>query len=485
MKVDFYRSNIRIIAGLFFLVIFAVVIRIPFFDVPMVNDEGASAYTAKFWPEYQELYKDINYDRFQGLFLIFKAILLFIGSRLEDIRLGAAIYNAGTVVAVFFVARAIHSEKAGWLSGFLFALLSAAPGIEGFSANAELFAVLPLTVSAYFVWEKRWRSAGLMAGLSIMFKPIGLSGLILMLMYMVFSREKIRSYVEGLLFFSVFPVLSVLHGAWIGIDYYIATFWQKRLAKFSVFSFTLKRQFTGIYASMMYTYSVWLFSALSSLFSFIDMNKKKKVFVLFWLFSGLIGMSMGGEWYYHYYFQIIPVLSVLGAIGFFQFSKSSLFMKKLWLFSVISSILIFAVFQGRYWFMKPEEVSLSIYNRPFFNENKSWAEYIKEVTADRDKIYVAFSQAEVYYLSERLSAVPRQFWWRQIETDDESWSEVLRVIRSQIPAAVLLVQPPPHKRLSHADFINILQKSGYDLEKKTDNAALYVRSGSNRNKLTL
>jgi len=53
-----------------------VLVRVPFLHVPIINDEGAYAYTAHFWFHTVQLYRELPFDRPQGIFLIYKAILV-------------------------------------------------------------------------------------------------------------------------------------------------------------------------------------------------------------------------------------------------------------------------------------------------------------------------------------------------------------------------------------------------------------------------
>ena len=134
--------------GLLGLMAFSIFLRSPFFSVPMISDEGGYAYVAQSWSGDIELYRDIPYDRPQAIFLIYKLFLFIFGGSVEAIRLAAALYNALTVAALFFFARQVFSQRAAWLGALVYAIFSASPRIEGFTANAELFTLLPLVVAA-------------------------------------------------------------------------------------------------------------------------------------------------------------------------------------------------------------------------------------------------------------------------------------------------------------------------------------------------
>ncbi len=457
---QFRLNDWRLWGGLLCVGALSVLVRAHFFNVPMISDEGGAAYAALFWPDYQELYKDINYDRFQGLFIIYKLIISLLGKSVFHIRLGAALFNVGTVWAVFFLAKELDSVRSAWIASISYAILSGAPGIEGFTANAEIFAILPLTISAICVLKEKWGTAGLLAGLSVMFKPIGVSGLILMLLYMLLVKADLKSFVKGFICFGIFPLLSVLHGVWIGWEHYWATFVEKRMLKFTAFSLSYGDQFSNALFGFVNTASVWASLAFPALFSLFSQSRKKKYFIVMWLMSTLIGMGIGGEWYWHYFMQFMPVVVVVGAIGIGRIKMFALRLRRIVWVTIGGAAIFFLVVQGSFWLKKPGEISLALYGRPAYVAGEAISDFVKANSKAHDKIYVAFSDAELYYLCERLSVVPQQFWWKQIVTDDEAWEKLMVSIDKREPLMIIVAQAPPANRMTGADFYKLLSR-GY------------------------
>jgi len=198
------------------MIAFALLVRLPFFDVPMISDEGGYAYVAHFWSTDYMPYRDIPFDRPQGIFLIYR-LALAMGEGIGAIRLFAALWNGLTAVAVLFSIRALfgtgrRAVTGAWLGAALFAVFSTAPRIEGFTANAELFTLLPLTLSALFTWRRQWLLAGLAAGMATAIKPNGVSGLLLAVAWLVVMRARWRDVGVLLAGFAVAPGLCLAHG---------------------------------------------------------------------------------------------------------------------------------------------------------------------------------------------------------------------------------------------------------------------------------
>src|SRR3990172_1215919 len=83
--------------GLLGLAILSVLIRVPFFSMPIGPDEGSYAYVARVWSSHYPLYHNIPFNRAPVIFLVYKAILAVLGTDVEAIRLAGAIYNAASL----------------------------------------------------------------------------------------------------------------------------------------------------------------------------------------------------------------------------------------------------------------------------------------------------------------------------------------------------------------------------------------------------
>ena len=152
----------------------AVLVRVPFFFWPLLSDEGGYAYTAYWWFRGFTLYSDeLWFDKPQAIFVVYKLGSLLLGDATWAIRLWGALWAAGTTVSVWLVARRLLDARAAVVAALLYAVFSAHTHIEGFTANAETFMVLPATLSAYFLLRRQPLMAGLMASAAVVLKPSG------------------------------------------------------------------------------------------------------------------------------------------------------------------------------------------------------------------------------------------------------------------------------------------------------------------------
>lgn len=436
-----------------YLLVFAVLIRMPFFDVPMITDEGGYAYVAHFWTDQYQLYRDIPFDRPQGIFLVYELIFSFIGTDVESLRMGAAIYNAGTVLVLFLLSRQVFDTRTAGISALLFSVVSTSPSIEGFTANAELFASLPLTFAALLTWQKHWGWAGFFSGLAFLLKPIGLSGLFLVLAWSMVMRASWQSRAKAGLAFSVGPLIMLTHGYFHGWNYFWHSVVERKLATDTVVSRDMLAQSINLLESIIRTAPAWLMLVAFATIAYTHWRPRIKTFAWLWLISSLLGMAVGGHWSRHYYVQLIPALSFMAGPGVSDLLRSSrrLFSHK----TLVVAVIVFGIVDLPLWFGTPEVVSEIMYDRPGYVLNDEIAAYVNEYTTEDDTIYVAFYQAEIYYLAKRRNAVP-QLYGYELAASQTVYQQIVDSIRQREPAMIVWVQPPPIEYATPEAFESIL-----------------------------
>jgi hypothetical protein len=426
------------------LAVLALVIRIPFLAVPMINDEGGYAYVAHFWAAGQRLYADLPFDRPQGIFVIYRAIFALLGDDVVAIRMAAALVAAATLIAIVHTARVVISPRAGWIAGALFAVLGASPSIEGFTANAELFANLPLVVAAYFTWRERWVAAGLLAGIAFVIKPSAISAFALLIAWCLLQRGGARALLRGSAAFALAPAASVLHGAAVDFQAYFASLVSDRLLAFSLIATSASSQWSRFVDSLVVTSPAWTIPLVLAAAGIAalpgGLGGRAARFGAIWLLASLAGMSIGGTWYYHYYMQLLPPLVIFaGAAHFGSGWRRASIVALLAL-----ALLRFAVLDGSLWFAPSDQISLRVYGRAGYLFSQQIAELISARTKPTDTLYVAFSEAQLYYLTRRRAAVPGQLYWNQAERNERAFDAALRAIEQRQPAMIVWAQPPPH-----------------------------------------
>ena len=461
------------IIGLVVLLSFSVLIRIPFFNIPMISDEGGYAYVARFWTDSYQLYRDIPFDRPQGIFLIYKLILNFIGGDVGSIRLAAALWNAITLVFLYLLTREVFNQKAAYVSAAVFAIISTSPSIEGFTANAELFAVLPLTIAAYLTWRQKWVWAGFASGIAVLIKPIGISGLALVLLWMVVVRVRLKTVILVLAAFTIPQLVSISHGVFIDRDSYWSSSIERALGH-TVVSVSPGRQLILLFFAALQTLPVWIPPAALAIIGSSKAPNRGRIFGILWIISSLLGMAIGGNWYWQYFTQLIPPLAFLS--GTIVFALKGYRWRIIQVVFLGVALSVFVVREVPHWFSSPQEVSWELYQRPSYIHAANIVSYIDSTTDTDDLIYVAFAEAEIYYLSQRRAAVP-QLYMYDIVGSQSLYDDVLTSIQAREPTLVIWVQEPPQGRGTAEEFQFVLSESGYFEDARFGDTRVFKRPG--------
>ena len=77
---------------------------------------------------------------------------------------------------------------------------------------------------------------------------------------------------------------------------------------------------------------------------------------------------------------------------------------------VTCGVLLFVQRDAALGIRSPETISWTLYKRPGYILSGQIANYIRSTTHEEDTIYVAFAQADLYYLSARRGAAPQYYY---------------------------------------------------------------------------
>jgi hypothetical protein len=455
---------IAALAGLATLAGASILLRAPFFHVPMITDEGGYAYTAKFWSSEYELYRDIPFDRPQAIFVLYRLAFALFGTDVTALRIFAALYNALTTAAMFLLCRELLSPKEAWIAAALFAVVSTAPHIEGFTANAEVFMLLPIVAAAHLTWRRQWFWAGLAGALAVLLKPSGASALFLTLAWLIVCRARPGAWIAAGAGVALGLSPSVAHGLWVGWAYYWQSIHERRLVLYNAETVGLAAQWSAFTSGVRSTVSSWAFLAVAAVLAALRIRSRATAFGLLWLGLSILGVAMGGWWREHYFIQLVPPLVFLASSGLSQLHQLRTdSLRVAWAIALVLALALFARDDVALAFRRPAAISWDLYQRPGYLLQNQIAAYVKGITGASDTMYVAFAEAELYYLSERRAAVP-QFYFLHAQYSKSVFDSVVTAIRERRPAVVLLVQTPPENQMSTEDFLHILE-TGYSRDR--------------------
>jgi len=189
------------LVGLGFVVVSAVLVRLPLFAVPLDPDEGGYAYIARKWAEGARLYSPAAWvDRPQGLLLAFRAAAAVSYSP-AGVRALAVVAAVSAALAATSAAWAIAGRRAGIAAGLVAAVLLAGAFVEGYEFNGEIIAaavgswgaVLALWWRAGRIASRWLLAAGLLAASAMLVKQSAVDSVAVVLAVAAVSANRRRA----------------------------------------------------------------------------------------------------------------------------------------------------------------------------------------------------------------------------------------------------------------------------------------------------
>ncbi len=260
-----------------------------------------------------------------GIFWVYALTFRFFGAYdMAAVHAVALVVLAATCWVLYLIARDVASARAGLLAALFYGVLTAAGNPRLLAANTELFMMLPLTASVFFMLRRRWFWAGALVAVAFAFRQSAAINALLVALAVIWlesGRDRFRALVAtaggalvaSLPAFGLLAVTGSLPGFWrwtIGtLAGYASTNWTPSLvwarARDSIVPFV---------AGMAV---LWLAAiALASRWRTLTAPAR---LVVAWLVLAMAGSLAGGHLSWHYFIQAMGPLAVLAGLAFDRF----------------------------------------------------------------------------------------------------------------------------------------------------------------------
>jgi len=420
----------------------AVLVRLPFIGAPLTADEGGYAEVARLWDRGATLYRDIWVDRPQGLVLIFRGVLQ-IGSSTDTIRAVAAVVGALSVLATMLLAYRLTGRRTTALAGgLLMATFGASPFLESFTLAGELlasFAAL-LSLLAFAAWQRRrslgWLlAAGLLSGCAVMIKQSGFDAALAIAAYLLWTeRRRAARPVAALVGSAAVPVVAgllaavSLHAWWFAVVGY-------RGSGDSLVTGSFAHRLDLLQQSLPSTTKGLGLLALLAILGW----RGSPLLVRLWLGATAIGVLGGGNFHFHYYLQLVPPLAILAGAGVDRLLAQR---ARLLAAGMAAAAIATVVLTVPLAFDSARAQAEAIWpGDPHLQHDAAVVRYVKAHTRPGQKILVVWAAADVYFLADRVPAIP-YMWIRNIQAIPGAREGAQRALAAKEPALVVESQKP-------------------------------------------
>lgn len=490
--------------------VLGVAARAFFFDLPMIHDEGGYALAARGWFEGTgQLYDDLWISRPQGIFVVYGVTMQTMGYGVVAFRAMAWIAATLTILAIWFFARRWTHPRTAILAVFVGTLLLGSPTLEGYTANAEIFAGMPAAFAAFWLLRQAqtgWTrlglvGIGLLIGVSTVLKPSGITLWPAALVFLALTtsdpwreRAKRGGWVTvGLL---IAAAITLLHGWLLGFgDFFYATVayrfrlqsamsvgWLHNLRAFG-WMFINAAEFFLLIAL------VWIFRLRLPLVPVLARAPKSDgplwwlpewvrrlrsndpggLLLILWIAAAAVGVVMGGDYWTHYLILVVPPVALWLARAIDNIGHALMGWRRYLALTMFTLLLIL-----------PYGVALDgtdgiyerLYRHPGYPAQNEVARFIRENSSPNQTIYVAFDQASIYYLADRKPAY-RHLYDQELKALPDSYADIIAILNSdQRPVFIVsTLHPGPFPDDSRAFWREVSRF--YDLEIMIDGVPIY------------
>lgn len=448
------------------------------FFLPMVSDEGGYAFAAERWFDGRgTLYHDLWISRPQGIFLIYGAVIEWLGGSTSDLRFVAWGVNVLTMIAVWAIARRWRGWRIAAGATVTFGLLMGSPAIEGFTANAEIFMALPAAVAILTLmrglnrdWHPGWLAlTGLLAGISTQLKPSGIVMIAVTCLFIALMAWESERFVRTIAVrmgaviagFALSLLPAVYHGYLVGWDDWLYASVTYRLTEQSTATGSLSHHLSALGVLSSRIWPIYIVVALILLTRYLTAPAKPetapaqarglrlqparpigivsasqlsamtrdpvRLLIQIWIAGCLFGISMGGDWWSHYFIQVAAPFAIWLAVSLADLRQRQARVAHLVLASAVVAMLL--VPYGVLASDSRAEATMTLFGHPGYADQEAVAEYIQDHTLPETPIFVAFDQAALYYLADRPSPY-RYLYDQELRALPEAQADLIAMVES-------------------------------------------------------
>ena len=477
-------------------IVLAVGVRARLGDMPLERDEGEYAYAGQLILQGVPPYQDAFNMKLPGTYLAYATSMVVFGQTPTGIHLGLALVNAATIWLMFLLGKKLLDAAAGAVAAVTYALMSLSPDVLGLAGHATHYVVLPAVGGILLLLRavetralKFHFAAGLLFGVAFLMKQHGVFFGIFGGIYIIWVHWQARarngntrkpkwrraagsSHKDETTAMDWLGLLKELAGYSAGclLPYLLVCLWLWMAGVFPQFWFWTmtygSKYATGlplVKAADMTSHTLrtmvgpnlvfWLLPWVGMLMMWwderLDANRRFLLGALF-LFS-VAAITVGFYFREHYFILLLPVLSLLIAVGV---SRSLILLRRdqsieLFLALLVVCATVIAagavmIGNGAVWFtLSPKKAVERIYQSTLFGDTREVAALIQKNTKPDTRIAVIGSEPQIYFYAKRRSATGHIYVYALMENHPYAarlQDEMMKQVEDAKPEYVVYVQ---------------------------------------------
>jgi hypothetical protein len=418
--------------------VLTILLRAPYFQHDFIFvDEAWWANGAQVLCRGGQLYLDIALDKNPPIFWLCAFLFKLFGLNMNSIHIGVLLLVGLTSVLLFMIGTRFFSASVGAAAALIHAVASTTyyiPRIIGMNTETLMAAFSIAAAYCYLLGLLHRRSfsffvAGLFASFACLTKPVAITEMVFLVLFVIFAGG-------GSMISRMRHTVILMVGFVLGLGAFLAYLWRAGILSawweqailygfryvghigaeaFLVKSLRVNAGFALIFAWLLIL--IWLSRRMR------QENARAYSFAAFWLLSAFLGVVGGRRYYANYFIQVMPPLSLLGAMGLVHLWRTrhqagARLARRTCIAAFLASFLWFhsrtvmnwaslafpQIKQPRLWDMGHE-------NR----RNLDVAKRLMRGTSPHDRIFIWGSNPQLYFLANRPMATP----WMDFDVADD------------------------------------------------------------------
>jgi hypothetical protein len=406
-----------------------VALRLPGLSVPLDRDEGAFGYMGQLINGGEMPYRDGVDHKPPVAFYINAMALRFVPPTPAGIHFFLLLYNLLTLICIFYIGKTyFQSLSAGLWCAFAYAVFSASPAIQGFTASTEMWMLLPLTLSLLLAILGSGKNSsflmllsGIAGAAACWTKQTAFTSVLFVFLFICVtafrsgqhptrlriaaSFRTLTSWIVGATLFSGFVLFYYyFHGV---LDEFI--YWSflhnVSYAGHSTFGDSLDSVLPQLVEIVRGDFLILGVGVVIAAWQFTQ-KQAGSYFVLGFLFLSFLG-TIPGFGYRHYFAQLAPAVAIAGGYGLHALLN---FLpvphrKPAAIACVVLVLLVPVIINSQYFLeLDPDTISRRYFGFDPFPESKPVATYVAGATAPSDPVFIIGSEPQILFYARRRSS---------------------------------------------------------------------------------
>ncbi len=416
----------------FGLLILSLCLRLPTFQIPLLDvDEAQFAGYANALLSGGIPFIDSVDTKTPAIYCFYAIIFAIFGkNNMAAVHVITAFWIGCTAFIISKITNIISNTKTAVIAGIIYVAFSNCYTPAFASTSIASIMALPLSLNIYFLlkWEIQKKNlhlflSGVAFGIACIFKyQAGINLFVIVIYFLLFFKESVKYLL--IFFYGALSVAAIFlfflfsSGAWREAWFY--TFYGNiaYIAKNNSKHFIFEYSFTKLLAFIYSTAGFWILGTFETALSIKEhlcgdsIKNRHEILIILWCLLSFVAVSIGNRFYGHYFYQILPPLSILAALAVKRFSRW-IQNKSLQRLKYPALALLFLTL-----FYNLPKAIFNRYNIDNYYKNSTSdypqlyipiAEYIKTHTPENEKIFVWGFATPIYFFSNRDSA--SRFLW--------------------------------------------------------------------------